>query len=142
MIYAQFMYTNVKIDIFEKEFFFNKKMWLSAVLSFKEVGLPTPLTIRSILSFQKRFFLSINYYLVKENSINFNFKVSMFSSISSCRALLLKEIYKVEEWPRPSSPLNLFKRVWQTGIEKEFCLPRLQNIFLLFDQNFNKYENE
>lgn len=32
IIYAKFMYryTNVKIDIFEKEFFLNKKVWWSA----------------------------------------------------------------------------------------------------------------
>lgn len=46
-----YRYTNVKIDIFEKEFFFYKKVWWSAA------GLPTPLTIRSILSFQNDLFI-------------------------------------------------------------------------------------
>lgn len=86
-----YRYTNVKIDIFEKEFFFLQKGVV--------VGCWAANTINHqvYLKFSNMICLSINYYLVEENSINFNFKVSMFSSISSCRALLFKEIYKVEE---------------------------------------------
>lgn len=69
-----YRYTNVKIDIFEKEFFLNKKVWWSAA------GMVF-INHQVYLKFSKMICLSINYYLVKENSINFNFKVSMFSCI-------------------------------------------------------------
>lgn len=52
-----YRYTNVKVDIFEKEFFFLQKGVVVGCFVFKEAVLPTPLTIRSILSFQNDLFI-------------------------------------------------------------------------------------